>query len=71
MKLQDRETIHRPDLEKLPEVKSQRPPAVGYCTSAAFYQYEGTDCYRWYALRLAGFWSPYGEVLTNLEDHHL
>lgn len=67
MKLHERDTTHRPDLESLPEVKAQRPPPVGYCMGSAFYKYEGTDCYQWFANRSAGFWSPYGEVLTGLE----
>lgn len=28
MRLQERDTIQRPDLQNLPEVKAQRPPAV-------------------------------------------
>lgn len=67
MKLHELDTTHRPDLESLPEVKAQRPPPVGYCMGSAFYKYEGTDCYQWFANRSAGFWSPYGEVLTGLE----
>lgn len=67
MKLQEQDTILRRDLENLPEVKAQRPPAVGYCMAAAFYQYEGTNCFQWWANCSAGFWTPYGEVLTGLE----
>lgn len=68
MKLQEQDTILRCDLESLPEVKAQRPPAVGYCMGSAFYQYEGTNCFQWWANRSAGFWTPYGEVLTGLEE---
>lgn len=69
MRLQERETIQRPDLINLPEVRAQRPPAVGYCMNSMFYQYKGTDCFQWWANTHAGFWSPYGLVLTELEKN--
>lgn len=66
MRLQDLDTIERKDLAKLDEVKTQRPPIVGYCMASMFCQYEGTNAFQWWANTHAGCWSPYGEVLTNL-----
>lgn len=66
MKLQERETIERKDLTHIAEVKAQRPPPVDYCMASMFCQYEGTDAFQWWANRRAGYWTPYGEVLTGL-----
>ena len=67
MRLQERHMIERSDLKDLSEVKAQRPPAVGYCADSMFCEYEGTGCFQWWANTRGGCWSPYGEVLTNLQ----
>jgi len=65
--LQSLDTIQRKDLCHLDEVKEQRPPAVGYCMASMFCQYEGTNQFQWWANRSAGYWTPYGDVLTIVE----
>lgn len=68
MRLQECQMKERSDLAKLPEVKTQRPPAVGYCMDSMFCEYEGTGCFQWWANR-GGAWTPYGEVLTGLQPN--